>query len=126
MGETLTRFLAVAAGGALGAMLRYGVSLLVARAWHGEFPLATFLVNVSGSFVLGLVVAFGAERGGFDPLTRLALATGVLGAFTTFSTFEYETSRLLEQGAYVTALLNVLVSLAAGLVALRLGAALAR
>lgn len=126
MGETLTRFLAVATGGAIGATLRYAVSLAVARAWHGEFPLATFLVNVSGSFVLGAVVAFGAERGGLDPLTRLALATGVLGAFTTFSTFEYETSRLLEQGAYATALLNVLASLAAGLVALRLGAALAR
>lgn len=126
MDAPAARFLAVAAGGALGAVLRYAVSLLVARAWSGEFPLATFLVNVAGSFALGVVVAFGAERGGFDPLTRLALATGVLGAFTTFSTFEYETSRLLDQGAYAMAGLNVLASLAAGLVALRVGAALAR
>ena len=122
----LRPFLAVAIGSALGGMSRFAVGLLVARWWAGEFPLATFLVNVSGSFAIGLFYALTAERTAVPALWRLGFATGFVGAYTTFSTFEYETGRLLENGAVGWAALNVIGSVAAGFVALRLGIALAR
>jgi len=122
----MTRFLLVGVGGFLGAMARYGVSLAAARLWSGEFPLGTFAANVSGCFALGLFVTLSSERLGLDPGVRLMIATGFLGAFTTFSTFEYETHRLLETGAWGWAVLNAAASLAAGLAAVRLGVVLGR
>ncbi len=123
---TMTRFLAVAAGGALGAMGRYAIGLMMAGVWKREFPLATFLINVSGSFVLGFFVAWGAERAAVDPLWRLFVTTGFLGAYTTFSTFELETHALTDAGATGLALLNVIGSVVAGFIAVHLGIALAR
>ncbi len=122
----MTRFLAVALGGALGAMSRYGVALIVAMFWKRDFPLATLLINVSGSFVLGFFSTFGAERSSLDPLWRLLVATGFVGAYTTFSTFEYETQRLTETGAFWWAALNVITSVAAGFAAVQFGVFLAR
>lgn len=122
----MTRFLMVAAGGALGSVARYAVGLMIAGVWKREFPLATFLINVSGSFVLGFFAAWGAERAAIDPLWRLLVATGFLGAYTTFSTFEIETHALSESGAIGLALLNVVGSVAAGFIAVHLGIALAR
>lgn len=122
----MTRFLLVGAGGFLGAMARYAVSLAAARLWSGEFPLGTFVANVSGCFALGFFVTLTAERLVLDPGVRLMIATGFLGAYTTFSTFEYETHRLLETGAWSWAALNAAASLVAGLAAVRLGVALAR
>jgi CrcB protein len=122
----MMRFLAVGAGGFLGAIARYAVALLVARFWSGEFPLATFLINVSGSFVLGFFMALSAERLGLGPAWRLLVATGFVGAYTTFSTFEYETHRLVETGSTAWAVTNVLASVLVGFVAVRLGVALAR
>jgi CrcB protein len=116
----------VGAGGFLGAIARYGVALVVARFWTREFPLATFLINVTGSFVLGFVLTLGAGRVAIDPVWRLAIATGFLGAFTTFSTFEYETDRLVVSGSTGWAIANVLASVGVGLLAVRLGAALGR
>jgi CrcB protein len=122
----MTRFLAVAAGGALGSVARYAVALLVSTMWKREFPLATFLINVSGSFAVGFFASFGAERVAVDPLLRLLVITGFLGAYTTFSTFEYETHQLTQAGAIGWALINVLASVIAGFVAVQLGVALAR
>jgi fluoride exporter len=122
----VSRFLAVAAGGSLGSVARYAVSLMVARFWAREFPLATLLVNVAGCFILGFFSTLASERLAIDPMLRLLVATGFVGAFTTFSTFEYETHRLAEVGALGWAAANILVSLAAGFVAVRLGSALAR
>jgi CrcB protein len=122
----MTRLLVVGAGGFLGAIARYGMGLLVARYWTAEFPLATFLVNVTGSFVLGLFSTLAAERLALDPLWRLLVATGFVGAYTTFSTFEYETHRLLQTGATLLAFLNVLASVVAGYAAVLLGVRLAR
>jgi len=110
----------------VGAVARYAVSLLVARFWTHEFPLATLLINVSGCFVLGFFSALAAERAAIDPLWRLFVATGFVGAYTTFSTFEYETARLTEAGTMLWASLNVLLSVVAGFVAVRLGIVLAR
>jgi CrcB protein len=122
----MTRFLLVGIGGFLGAMARYGVSLAAARLWSGEFPLGTFLANVSGCFALGLFVTLSTERLAVEPGVRLLVATGFLGAYTTFSTFEYETHRLLETGALGWAALNAAASVGAGLAAVRLGVALGR
>ena len=117
--------LAVGAGGFVGALARYGVSLAVARFWTRDFPLATLLINVSGSFILGLFSTWAAGRIGVDPAWRLFVATGFVGAYTTFSTVEYETERLLHAGAAGWALLNVVSSVVAGFLAVRLGVSLA-
>ena len=122
----IRNFLFVGCGGFVGAVARYGVALLVARYWSREFPLATFLINVSGSFVLGLFSTLAAERMAIDPAWRLLFATGFVGAYTTFSTFEYETQRLIESGAWLLALLNILASVAAGFTAVWLGVRIAR
>ncbi len=122
----MTGLLAVGAGGFLGAIARWGVSLLVARYWTRDFPLGTLLINVTGSFVLGLFSTLAAERLSLAPGLRLFVATGFVGAYTTFSTFEYETERLVESGATAWALLYVTASVAAGFAAVRLGVALAR
>ena len=116
----------VAIGGALGAMSRYGVALVVARFWSGQFPLATFLINITGSFILGFFATFAVEKTAIDPLWRLLVATGFVGAYTTFSTFEYETQGLVEAGAVAIALANVIASVIAGYIAVQLGVFLAR
>ena len=120
------RFLAVGLGGALGAMARYGVSLAIATFWRREFPLATLIANISGCFLLGFFATLGTERIPIDPTMRLLIMTGFIGAYTTFSTFEYETQRLVEGGAWWPAVLNVTLSLAAGFVAVEIGILLAR
>jgi CrcB protein len=89
---------------------------------EARFPLGTLLINVSGSFLLGLLGTVLTQKAvpNADPL-RLALGVGFLGAFTTFSTFEYETHALFDGGVWMTALTNIFLSLFAGLVAVRLG-----
>lgn len=116
----------VAIGGALGAMARYGVAVVLAPFWSSQFPLATFLINVSGSFILGFFTTFAVEKSSIEPLWRLLVATGFVGAYTTFSTFEYETQRLVESGATMFAVANVVGSVAAGFAAVQLGVMLAR
>jgi CrcB protein len=122
----MLEFLVVGLGGFLGAIARYGVNLLVATLWTRELPLATFLVNVTGSFVLGLFATLAAERLEVDPRFRLFVATGFVGAYTTFSTFEYETQRLAEGGAVGWGLVNVVASVAVGYAAVQFGVWLAR
>ena len=122
----MSRFLVVAAGGAAGAVARYGVTLAVATFWRRDFPLATLFINVSGSFILGFFATLAAERAAIDPLWRLLVATGFVGAYTTFSTFEYETERLTESGALTWGIVNILTSVLAGFIAVRLGIILAR
>ena len=118
-------YAAVGAGGALGAPARYGVAQLVHVAAHG-FPWATFWTNVSGSFALGVVLALVLQR--FPPTryVRPFLATGFLGAYTTFSTFAVETDVLFKDGHAATALTYVGASLIAGLLAVWLGMVVAR
>jgi CrcB protein len=115
---------AIAVAGALGALSRYGVSLLVGARPRGSFPFATFVVNISGSFVLGFIA--GAIGARFNPHLRAALIVGFLGAYTTFSTFSLETVHLIEEGAMWVAAANVLGSVAAGLVAVYLGTLVGR
>jgi fluoride exporter len=117
--------IAMGVAGALGALTRYGVEGAIARR-AGSFPWATFAVNVSGSFLLGLVVTLLGERLAIAPWVRSALAIGFLGAYTTFSTLSLESYRLLEARSYVLAGANLLGSVSAGLVALYGGVVLGR
>ncbi|MFY9268498.1 MAG: fluoride efflux transporter CrcB [Candidatus Manganitrophaceae bacterium] len=118
--------LIVGIGGFFGAITRYLVDGWIGRRMGGLFPYGTFVINVSGSFVLGLFATTITERFIIHPHWRLLIAIGFVGAYTTFSTFEYETHKLIEEGSFALALLNLLLSVSAGLIAVRLGILLAR
>jgi len=111
---------AVALGGALGASARYELSERFPAA-TGSFPWATFCINVSGSFVLGLVLTFVLERWPPTRYVRPFVAIGVLGAYTTFSTFSVETDLLIRNGHAMVGLVYVLASLVAGGASVYLG-----
>jgi fluoride exporter len=112
---------AIAVAGALGALARYGLEGLVSRRLPGAFPWGTFVVNVSGAFVLGFVFTVMTEQLTVAPWIRGAITIGFVGAYTTFSTFSFETYRLVEDGAVGIAAANALGSIAAGLGAVYLG-----
>ncbi|MFF7453502.1 fluoride efflux transporter CrcB [Kitasatospora sp. NPDC008115] len=117
-------WLLVVAGALVGAPLRYLTDRAVQSRHDSVFPWGTFVVNVSGSLVLGLVTG-AAAAGAASSHVRLLLGTGLCGALTTYSTFSYETLRLAEGGAGRYALVNVAGSVAAGLAAAYAGAGLA-
>lgn len=108
---------AVGVGGMIGANLRWRLGEWSADRWPTSFPWGTLLINVSGSFLLGLYVTFMSARHRGSPRSRLLVATGVLGAYTTFSTFTYETVRLLQHGRLSTAAAYLAASLGGGLIA---------
>jgi CrcB protein len=116
----------VAIFGAAGAVSRYALDGWVSDLTHGQFPWGTFVVNLLGAFALGVVVALTTERLILSADWRVALGIGYLGAFTTFSTYTYETVKLAEDGAIGLALLNSVGMLALGLIAATLGLALGR
>jgi fluoride exporter len=122
---TLQGALWVGAGGFLGATARYLLALWVDARFETPFPVATLLINVSGSFVLG-TLSGALEFATMPPEFRLALGVGFLGAYTTFSTFTYETLRLVEGGDALIAFGYVAASVVAGLGAAVLGLALGR
>jgi CrcB protein len=124
--ETLTKYLAVAAGSALGGMLRYFLGGTILARTAAPFPTATFVINVTGSFVVGFFLTLATERLHLNAHLRLAVAVGFVGAYTTFSTFEYETLRLAEEHGFPLALLNVLLSVVVGFAAVWGGVRLAR
>ena len=116
----------VAAGG-IGAPLRYLVDGAVVRRATGLLPWGTFVINVSGSFLLGVLATLTAGRTVANPeALGLALGVGFLGAFTTFSTFEFDTHALLVSGLWLTAAVNVIASVLVGLAAVRAGIVVAR
>jgi CrcB protein len=121
--DSMINLLFVAAGGAVGAILRYAVSGLTHRITGPAFPWGTMAVNVLGCFLIGLLWA-ATERAPISPRTSLFLFTGVLGAFTTFSTYGLETFNLLRGGEMGPSLANVLVSNVVGLAAVAAGFAL--
>lgn len=125
----LTASLLVAAGGALGAWLRFSVGRLWVQAIGpvraSAFPWATLTVNVAGSLMMGLLVGWLARSGGSETM-RLLIAVGVLGGFTTFSAFSLEVVALIERGSLGLAFLYLALSLGAGLLSLWLGLYLMR
>jgi CrcB protein len=119
-------FFIVFLGGGLGAALRHGINLGVARLLGGGFPYATFFINVTGSFVMGLMAAWFAFKGGAPQHWRLFLTTGVLGGYTTFSTFSLDAALLYERDQFGRMALYVIGSVALGLVGLFAGLAIVR
>ncbi|WP_237724839.1 fluoride efflux transporter CrcB [Deinococcus alpinitundrae] len=119
----------VALGGAAGALARYSLGLWIgslgARSAWATFPVATLLINVSGAFALGYLLTrlglSGPARAAWPPELRLAIGTGFLGAYTTFSTFSVETDTLLLRGEWMRAALYVLLTVVVGLAAAVLG-----
>jgi len=111
----------VAVGGALGAVARAVLSTAIRSRWPSTLPSGTIVVNLAGCLILGLLMGFLESRPHLPPTWRAFGAVGVLGAFTTFSTFEYETLGLLQQGEVPAALANVGLSVILGLAAVYLG-----
>ena len=122
----MVNFIAVALGGALGAVTRYGVGVWMSNKWIYSFPWHTFLVNISGAFLLGLFNGLFMDKITVSPELKIALTVGFLGAFTTFSTFGYEAILLIKEGDILTAGLYTLSSVVIAFIGVLLGMALAR
>lgn len=118
------QWLAIAVGGAIGALVRHLVSVWSYPVFEGRFPLGTLIVNVLGSFLIGVVYVAIIERGMLSPEWRLLLMTGLFGALTTFSTFSLETLLLWHNDQPLMALVYILISLVLCLAATGLAIAL--
>ena len=116
----------IAMGGAIGALLRYGASLSVYSFMGRGFPYGTLFVNVTGPLLMGLLSVMMLERFNIGPEWRAAVLVGVLGSFTTFSTFSIETLNLLEQGDVMRAVTNIVLSVLVCLVAVWFGVLIGR
>jgi CrcB protein len=116
----------IAVGGAAGAISRYLIQGWVEGFSQGRVPWGTVAVNISGSFLLGVVFALAIDRAILAPEIRVPLMVGFIGSYTTFSTLMLESWRLVEEGALLYALGNLLISVAVGMVALVAGLALGR
>jgi fluoride exporter len=126
LGGGMKEVVVVFLGGGVGSAFRYWLSGSVYRFLSPTFPYGTLVVNVSGCFLIGFLMAIFEERFVVQPLLRLFLTLGILGGFTTFSTFSFETVELLREGSMVSGLVNVLVSLGGCLTATALGNMLGR
>ena len=120
------RWLGIMVAGAAGAAARYVLSGAIQRLFASEFPWGTWLVNITGCFLFGVVWSLAMDRMVIPPAWRTVLLVGFLGSFTTFSTFVYESEQLLEHAQWGAALLNMAGELAGGLAAYALGVGLAR
>ncbi len=125
MRRRLETFLLIGLGGLLGANLRYLISVWAAGRFGSAFPWGTLVINLTGSCLLAVFLAWAANRTTLDPRIRLLIATGFFGAYTTFSTYANESMALLQAGDWVGAVSNVLgtnaLCLAAALVGLAVG-----
>jgi len=124
MNEIIVRYLAIALAGSAGAVLRYVLAAQIGRL-NLRFPLGTFIINISGSLFLGWFLTY-VSRHHVSETTRLAIGVGFVGAYTTFSTFMYESNRLADEGAGFEAIMNLLGSLIVGILAVRVGMMIAR
>jgi CrcB protein len=122
----VTSYLLVFLGGGFGASLRHAVNLLCARGLGTAFPWGTFIINISGSLVMGLIAGYLAFKGEASQPWRLFVMTGVLGGYTTFSAFSLDTALLYERGELGLALLYVLGSVLLSIAGLFAGLALVR
>jgi CrcB protein len=120
------RFLIICLGGSIGTGLRYLAAIAAARWFGADFPYGTLIVNLVGAFLVGLVQQLGTEALLIPDDTRLFLTTGMMGGLTTYSTFSYETVRLMETGAWPQAWINIVVTTTICLILCFLGIAVGR
>lgn len=113
-------------GGGIGAVARYALQGLVYRFLPASFPYGTVAVNIVGSFLIGLLMSAFEDRFLVSPELRIFLTVGVLGGFTTFSSFSYETLMILREGSYLLGLINIAANLILCLIAAWLGSALGK
>lgn len=118
----MAKYLFVMLGGAFGAASRFFVGTLAAKWYSGLFPLGTFVINVTGSFLAGVLMMFFLNRPWMDGNWRLFLVTGILGGYTTFSSFEWDIFSAVRGGAAAVALSYVVLSVVAGLIGVSIGA----
>lgn len=122
----MDKYLAVLAGAGLGGLARYAAGTWIMEKYAGRFPLGTFVINVTGSFLIGVLMTLFTERWQLYHNWRLFLVIGVLGGYTTFSSFEYETYQNVRSGTPWIGLFYVLSSVALGYLGVWLGALAAR
>jgi CrcB protein len=125
-GRGVIRFLLIGLGGSLGALARYGVSFWIQERVAGAFPYGTFVVNITGCLIMGLVMTRLNEGGPVSVNWRFLVPVGFIGGYTTFSSFEFETFRLMGQGLPLAALGYVVSSVVLGYLALWIGVVAAR
>ena len=124
--ETAIKVLCVAVGGSLGAVARYLINISPVANAAGKFPLPTFLINLSGSFLIGFLLIVLTDKFAVSDNLRMAVIVGFLGAFTTFSTFEMELYGLFRERLFVTAFLYLFLSVFVGFAGVAAGVALGR
>jgi CrcB protein len=117
----MTKYLMVAMGGALGSVLRFWVGGYVSNKLGTRFPYGTFLINVTASFLIGFILTLLAERTHWDPNWRYLIPVGFIGGYSTFSTFEYESFRVFQDGELLIGGLNLVLSVVLGFLAVWLG-----
>ena len=122
----MQRYFLIAIGGALGSVARFWVGTTVAGRMSTRFPFGTLVVNISACLIIGLSVEILSRHANLSPSWRYLIPIGFIGAYTTFSTFEYETLRAIQDGQVMTGLLNVGLSLVIGFVAVWAGAFIGR
>lgn len=122
-GTKLARYFLIGFGGFLGALARYWVGSLISSRLGGRFPYGTFLINMTGCFLIGVAVTLLDQRTHWSSGWRYLVPIGFIGAYTTFSTFELETLSSVQEGALMTAALNVVLSVVIGFAAVWLGIA---
>jgi|SRR5579862_1908331 CrcB protein len=122
----MMKYVMVGLGGCLGALLRFWLGGYISNRMGTRFPYGTFVINISGSFLIGFILTLLAERTHWSPNWRYLIPIGFIGAYTTFSTFEYETLRSLQDGEVLMAGLNVSLSVLVGFVAVWLGVVMGR
>lgn len=121
----MLKYMIVGIGGFLGAIARYALGTYIGSRYGVRFPYGTFVINVSGCFFIGLILSV-LGRTTASTYWRYLIPIGFIGAYTTFSTFEYETLRAIQDGQLMTGLLNVLLSLTLGFVAVWVGSVIGR
>jgi fluoride exporter len=122
----MTKFLMVAIGGALGSVLRFWVGTYISGRMGTRFPYGTLVINITASFLIGFIITILTNRTEWNPNWRYLIPIGFIGGYSTFSTFEYETFRVLESGEYLLTALNVGLSVVLGFIAVWLGVVTAR
>ncbi|MCC5468557.1 fluoride efflux transporter CrcB [Pelosinus baikalensis] len=122
----MLRIIAVAVGGSIGATARYLVSVWAAERFGADFPYGTLIVNVVGCFIIGIFMTLTTERFIVNPYWRLLITVGFVGGLTTFSSFSYETFRVLEDSNMIMALYNIGLNLLLGFAATWIGIGVAR